>query len=426
MKSAFFNRPRSIHLTAGLVLGSLLLAASPARAVIPVTVDAILLDSPGTVAFQAEMGQQLGALNKTAATEAADIRTLGLYMEGNGTGNGIIELLSANGQQLSRLNSFNDQYWDNYQQVGKDQALDVQKTNSLVNKYEQVKRLNESGVSTAACSDVTMAIAGGGGRANSRTQKAAGEHAVEERMGANRPQLAALADLIKDRSLFCSAEDAKNERPGCSSVGVLPGADLASSSLTMGAIDKSKPSSPTNRSFDANQIKAAQGYQNNILPLPAAQPQGSASQTAAGKQALAQFNRYQARWSVINDALGDMIAQHTPMPNAPDNWSENADAYKAMFPGQAFPDRPSESELLYFDAYQAYADPTKKSDLAVMDQPELGREQVRLAGIQNRLQIQTIENQEKEIKLLSVLVTQQMDPVTAATVRAGVPAGSSQ
>ena len=412
-------RQRSLGIVGIVLLGALCSTTASAQ-----TTVAIATDSPQTMIYRQQMQTQIANLNATLHAQSLDIHYLSAYLEGGGTGNGVVELLAAKGQQLSRINSFNDEYWNNFQQYNKDQTMEAVTEQRSIAKYEGASRLANGAATTQACEDVTMASTSGAAHGNTQVAKAGVEHQAAVRMGQNRPQLAALADLIKNRAPFCTPDDVTNKRPGCAQVGPLPGADLSASSLTMGAIDKSKPNTPTNYSFTPLQEQAAQAYLNNVLPLPATQPQGVSAETTAGKQALAQFNRYQARWSVINDALSSMIAQHTPMTSAPDGWSQNEAAYKRMFPNQDFPQVPSESEVLHFDAYLDYADPQKKAQIAVMGDSDLAREQVRLAALQARLQMETIANQEKEIKLLSVLVTQQMDPVTANGVANQVPAAN--
>jgi hypothetical protein len=117
---------------------------------------------------------------------------------------------------------------------------------------------------------------------------------------------------------------------------------------------------------------------------------------------------------------------HVAMPTTPDGWSSNAAAYARIYGSAApFPAAPSESELLHFDVMKAYADPQQKSDWSTATGDDLVREQLRMAALQARLQLLTIERQEQQNKMLAVLLSQGLDPTTASSLRAQLPAGST-
>lgn len=393
-----------------LLVPSLLITlglASPAYALWPVH----------DAAWEFQFAPYASAFSAFSAQQAASNKVMNqyaLYMEGGGTGNGVIELLMAQNNQLAKLAAFNDQYFANKSQQERADKAAVLSAEDKLSRRDALAAV--AGQDTPGCDAVTAALASSGARHKSGDDDNAQRLKSEDRMTNNRTGLSNLADLVSQRATFCSKNDVTNKRPGCTQVGALPNADIDSKSLSMGAIDKGHPT-PTNYTFTTAQKEAAAAYITNVLPIPGEQPQGAAALTQAGRQAMVAFQRYNARMSPVVEALSSMKSMRTAMDTAPDKWSDNAAAYQQIF-GQAMPPKPSEMEILSFQVYNAYQGAQKNADWSSADSVTLQREQLRMSALQARLQLLAIQRQEEQIKLLAVLVADRLDPVNASTLKA--------
>lgn len=405
----------------------------PALAGVPAFEDnpAMLAGAAAQVATEVSSGTTAGNTGEIASSTAqmaSLLQSYTQYMEGGSTGSGIIELLSAQGNQQSKLAAFNDQYFANLSQTNRaDQASIMAAQNAMA--HANAISLTSGAVSdTPGCEAVGASMTAGGAAAASRDSDNSTRAKIEDRMTNNRNPLAVQADLVAQRALFCSQYDVDNKRPGCSSVGALPNADIDSNSLTTGAVNKAHPS-PTNHTFTADQELAATAYIQNVLPLQAPQPQGAAMNTAAGKQAMIEFQRYNARWSPISESLSAIKAMDAKLPKAPKEWNDgtHTGAYGdngRIFPGMLFPAAPSEREVLYYQTYEAYQDPKKSGDWENMTGDALVREQLHLQALQARLQLLTVERTEEQNKLLAALLADRLDPVNIQTVKSKLPASA--
>lgn len=395
------------------LLLSLVLAlavVAPAWAVYPVT-DATL---------NAQFSSYASAFSAFSAQQGASNRVMNqyaLYMEGGGTGNGVIELLMAQNNQLAKIEAYNDQFIANKsQQERADKAAEMAAQDNM-NRRGAVAAM--AGVDTPGCEVVTTGMTAGGAHAASGAARLGSTAAIEQRMTANRGATAAMADLVSARAPFCSAQDVQNHRPGCGAVGPLPNADIDAGSLSMGAVNKTSPQ-PTNHTFTPEQTKAAQAYINNVLPMPGAQPQGDDANTQAGRLALVQWQRYTARLSTITDTLASIAAMRAPMETTPEGWDDHADAYGPngrIFKGQAFPAKPSEMEVLRYAVYEAYQDPKKSAEWESMDPATAQREQLRLLAVNARVNLLVADRLEQVAKLLAINDADRLDPVHADTLQ---------
>lgn len=396
----------------------------PAMAVIPVTVDAPVI--VGSI-----IDANVIAANKAEVGTYTLLQGYTTYMEGGGTGNGVIELLMAQGNQLAKLAAFNDQYFANLSQTNMADKASAMAAQSAIGRGKAMALSSGSISDSPGCDTVTRAITSGGAHQIQEAQDNSQRAQIEDRMTNNRNPLAVEADLVANRALFCSQYDVTNKRPGCASVGALPDADIDSKSLSLGAVNKKSPV-PTNHTFTPEQEAAASAYITNVLPLPAPQPRGDAMNSPQGKQAMVEFQRYNARWSPISEALSAIKAMDAPMAKAPEGWNDgqHQGAYGAggrIFPGQKFPAQPSERDVLYYQTFEAYQDPLKIAQWENMSEPaDLAKEQLKMAALQARLQLLSIERQEEQNKLLAALLADRIDPVNAETVRNRIPASAAK
>lgn len=395
-------------------------ASAPAWAVMPVTEDNPVMIA-GAVAQKASLAELQG-LNTLMGNYVSYMTT------GDGQG-GVIQLLAAQGQQLAQLNAYNGQFLGNeYSQNQAAKSVDLQAKNYL--GYTDALAATTGGMDTPGCEAVGSSIAKGGAHSTSRANDSQVRNTVEARQTANRPEVATIADLVANRVPFCDANDVSNKRPACNAVGALPDADIDSKSLSQGAVNGTNGATPpSNVTFTAIQQQAAKAYLNNVLPLPAVQPQGGAANTPSGRQALVAFQRYNARVSPITEALSAIQSMNTPLAQTPDNWNDgdHQGAYGAggrIFPNDVYPAQPSERELLRYQVFEAYQDPKKAAQWGTMSGDDLVREQLHLQALNARLQYLTVERLEEQNKLLSALLATQLDPVTAQTVKAQIPASA--
>jgi hypothetical protein len=110
---------------------------------------------------------------------------------------------------------------------------------------------------------------------------------------------------------FCDG----TERPGCTTLGVLPGGDIRAESLFSGA--KAKPGDLDTLTFNKQQIDAARTYINNATVLMAIHGlTKEQAGTAAGTEYLAMALSAKARNNLANKGMLDALARRVPVPEA--------------------------------------------------------------------------------------------------------------
>ncbi len=368
----------------------------------------------------------VAAIESTSSAEAADIKSLLAYLEGvtgPGSPNGIVALTSANGDQLSRINNFNDQYFANAYQTQTSGAAAGQIAQYKLERYGPALELQHGATTNQACEDVSAA---GGYSRGVTTADAGGKDArltVDERMTDNRGTLGPLADTLKNVPPFCSANDKKFNRPNCAAgAGPLPNADMHAFSLNHGAVNENG-TEIANQTLDTPlQVQASNAFLTNLMPLPAPQPRGdAASQTQVGKIALAQFRRYNSSMSTASDALISIQAGAKKMPQAPSTWAQDSALWKKVFPGVNAPSSPSEDDFLNLEVYKYVADPDTINRIKRDDTPGVLKDLSTQIALGNVLTLRSIRLQEQQTEILAALLHNSMDPITRASLEAALP-----
>lgn len=94
---------------------------------------------------------------------------------------------------------------------------------------------------------------------------------------------------------------------------------------------------------------------------------------------------------------------------------------ESSIPGTPFPKSPSEKDTLNYDVFSRYADVSPKgwqNTIGAKDEKDIAAEMARMTALQLRLNLLSIEQQEKTNLLLSTLLAQSLNPVTADSLSA--------
>lgn len=332
---------------------------------------------------------------------------------------GIIQIAASMDARLAGVNAGLGQIVANQDAVARLREQDKLDINTVKARTPSYARTN--------CYDVTMGVSralAAGGAADIRRQIVS--HVQSERnLYIPDADRMGLVDRANEHSIFCSQSDINNKHPGCErgSISQYPDADLLSNSLTRQPSRQAGGFDPaSNYSLDTMGQQAAQFYIEKVVPQVMPQPDPSQNMTENNKIYLAHHNRYLARSSVISDALSSISAAYT-QSNATNQYGESSqmwnsqkvrDNYNLLFPNQTFPTNPSEMEMLRYDVFDAYADPTTIANRGVMTEKELAQEGVRMQALNARLLLMLIERTESLVKLQAVNVAQSMDPLTRA------------
>ena len=240
----------------------------------------------------------------------------------------------------------------------------------------------------------------------------------------------------------------------------LPGASLMSLSLSAGMVNAppSDLSSKANESIGStvstspgmlgnkyqlvpsgmavNQAKAAATFVTNIQgPGLPEQIDPQAMDTPGGKEYAPYWDAFTSRMSTLVEALSSISGSRTvemqdqgpgkdPLPPQPDvKWKTNKETWEQVFPGQSFPDTPSEMERIRFEVYRRTSGVDFKSPTTNMVvrswQTALPAPVSQLATTEAwQLQLSLIQvvRIEENNKLLAALLAQSLNPVTKDTV----------
>ena len=337
-----------------------------------------------------------------------------------GSPGGVIALLGGINERLGMVTNANDEAVENDDLAARQRIYDermMDERGSRIPKPSNVRR---------ACVQATSASGrAGAARATGGASRAAGG-AAGGRYDDDRPQIQALVDAGSKRGELgvCSASDVENRRPGCQSggVGERPSADVRTSSLFDGGVRQG----PVNLSIDDQGFKIGQQLISNVAPLPLDKPTNEQQRDSQGGVIyMLNYNRYAARASTATDAMADILgfgvamnvegasmdgAQAEPFLRT---WASNQAEYEQIFGAGTFPAVPSERELLRFSVFKHYAGVQDKQKSAAMSPEDREQAQIELMAINNRVQFELLQRQEKTNALLSAILAQQMDPITS-------------
>lgn len=402
-------------------------------------------DSP--MGWDGSMNPILNSMNITLNTKLGD---LGQYLHGNeNMGNGLIELLMSINSKLGQQNAFDNSSISQADELARTRL----KTQGEINDaLQRGVALDGSSIHNEeqACEEMTFASGRGAAASTTRQAKQVLTQVFDENIQDSRSGLNNIGRLYAQHSnTYCSEEDVQNKRPGCSKVGDYPGADIQATSLTTGATQSS--GTPTNVSFNADQVKAALAYINTVTPMVPSDAAPSSLNSPDGKMYQTELNRYRARVSGVTDGYLDQLALRA-QPDAiqkalqgqqnitystvnpsvltnegfgsdgQQNWASVESKYKQIFGSDTpFPSKPSEWEVLRYDVFSRYADASDanswQAQVASFTEQQGVQELDRMTALSLRLQLMSIEQQQETNRLLQLIASNQLDPMTAQELR---------
>lgn len=340
---------------------------------------------------------------------------------------GVVALLGGINDRLGRMTNFNDETVENddlaaRQRIYDQKMMEIRGAN--LPKPSNVRR---------ACVQATAASGrAGAARASGGAARAAGA-ALSKRYDDNRTETEGLADagLNRDRLGVCSQFDVESMRPGCANrgVGERPNADARLTSLFDGGMGTAA-SGPVNQSIDQKGFEIGQQVISNVVPTPPKKTTDKeTSQSQAGIVYMLDYNRFESRAAVANDALADILAFGVAMnvdgasidadQAAPflKTWGENRAEYEEIFGAGNFPAVPSERELVRFAVMKDYASVQDATELGAIAPEELARRQFAAIAVGNRVNLEILNRLEKQNALMAAMLSQQMDPLTTGQMR---------
>lgn len=405
---------------AGLLL--LAVPAPPAHAQVMAVAVVTCMSGPATCANSVDVA----ATTTAVGAVEAQLLTTHTYLTTGATGGpgGMIALLGGINERLGMVTNANDESIENEDLAARQRIYDERMMDTRGSRIPRPSNVRRACVQATAATGRSGAARGSGGAARA----AAGE--VHERYNDNRSETLALADAgVNRRELsVCSAEDVAEKRPGCQGAGAgqRPSADLKTSTL----FDGGKPDAP-NVSVDEQGFKIGKQLISNVVPTPPAKPKTDAEKTSqSGIVYMLNYNRYVARSNVASDAMAQVLGFSTAMDVEGASigreqaepflrtWASSQADYEQMFGAGTFPATPSERDLVRFSAFKHYASVQDQQKIASMPPEELARLQFEVSATNTYLNYLLLERMDKQNALLSAMLSQEMDPMTADGMRA--------
>lgn len=349
----------------------------------------------------------------------AEFTELNLYLHGMTTGgNGLVEGVTSMNEKLGQLVSKGKQDW---------MQQDMQTRRMLADQMQAQQRMARQ-PDSEGCAEATFA--GGRGAASSTTtviQKSLDERSSNKARSA--PEATAqVGGLLRTRAEkgYCQASDKGN---GCSGEGEMPGADVMVKSMYYGA---TKSGEQTNQSLTDKQVVAASALVDNITGLSPKRLTPEDAQKTSGKVYTASANIYNARLSAAQNALNSIVAMRTASSglkqgsqinlmtgDAKKAWPSNKDIWARVFPGEKFPETPSEFDLIRFDIFSRYADSGDDSwqtKVTSYDDLTSSHEMLRMQAIQLKLSLDQLQKTEQTNTLLAAILAQSLSPITQSSL----------
>lgn len=376
------------------------------------------------------------ASSADVSATTTQLTTTHTYLSTGQTGGpgGMIALLGGINERLGMVTNANDESVENSdlaarQRIYDERMMDVR--GSRIAKPSSVQR---------ACVQATAAAGrSGAGRAARGASRGASDDAIE-RYNDARPQIQALLDVAAQKSTLgtCTAVDVEEGRPGCrgQSVGDRAGADIRPDSL----FDGGAPSDQANLSVDQKGFEIGKQVIRNLTPLPPDKlVNDEQKQSQGGSLYMVSYDRFVSRAAAGSDALSDVLgfgvslgaeevdpsvkAAAAPFLRV---WGNNRAEYEELFGPGTFPEEPSERELLRFAVFKHYASTQEAEESAAMTEEDFQRSQLELAAINARVNYEILQRLEKQNVLLSVILANQMEPMTIGEMRARAAAVAGQ
>ncbi|THB82736.1 hypothetical protein E1N66_19390 [Pantoea allii] len=219
---------------------------------------------------------------------------------------------------------------------------------------------------------------------------------------------------------FCSDDDAKYNRGGCTGAGQYPNADidaggLDGAPLTSGDIASNQPRKQDYSSEEAEKAKSLVKNATSNLPV---QPitNKNYSNSVNGLYFSTNLASYQAKSLLAQKADNDIIAYKTEIPESKltseqlTSWNDNKSNWFKWF-GTNDP-KPTEWNLILAQVYGRYANEKWQTLLSTMTADESSRETNRQLAVLTKLETDKMKIQMTTNQLLAALLGNSIQPVT--------------
>ena len=360
-----------------------------------------------------------GSLPATAAATGWPVSDVGLlaYLSNSAAGGvvtdngGVISLLTQISSDLQHTSTQNTELAKN--KANTDAVLDKL---GLENQAALSRRPGSN-----ACYSATSTLANGGGSSNTASNStSSGKAVVNSVINASSPGPES-KNFVQERitNSFCSEDDVRYNRGGCTSTGEYPSGDVDGGALSgapltqvqVGTSDAIR--SDTYTKEQAVKIQTlVKNATTNLVPEDL-KDKGS-SNTSAGVAYKTQLSAYQAKATLAASALNDQIALRTEMPSLnsqqQNSWSGYKDNWK-VWTGKDAPEKPSEFDLIVGGVYSRYADMKWNTSVQTMNTEELLRESVMQNALTNKMLLELLKNQQKQTQLSAASLGSQLQPV---------------
>lgn len=356
---------------------------------------------------------------------AANHTQLMSYLMGTTTGgNGLVEGITSMNTKLGFLVSATKQDPANSDLAARARMMDE----------IQLKDKQSTFQDSNACSEATFGALKGGASAAARDMHQALTMYDMDKIKSAKREITQLQEVLNNRSKkgYCTQSESTNGVGTCSGgPGPLENADVTSLSLFSPASGKTAKRNETLETQEENQ--AAQDYKENLVGVVPPALDDEKTKTEGGVKYAALQNIYASRVSALLDSL-NKISSLRKAPDKNNNfgsriylgdkekaWADQETTWKVVFPGTPFPKSPSEKDTLNYDVFSRYADVSPKgwqNTIGAKDEKDIAAEMARMTALQLRLNLLSIEQQEKTNLLLSALLAQSLNPVTADSLSA--------
>lgn len=398
----------------GLIGLSVLLGAS---LYIPSKAQAqMVVACPTCDVVQGVANAELGVLNGTSAAMATQLTTTHTYLSTGVTGGpgGMIALLSNINAKLGKSNMAENQTVENTDMANRQLIYDQKMMEIRTAKVATLSSLED------ACVQATASAGRSGGSRSTRAKTNEYTKKSGERFDDDRPSIQALIDTVEKRGELgvCSANDVATGQPGCigQGAGDRPNADVEATSLFNGGDERS-----AGGTLDEKGVKIGLTYVSKILPNPPEKLKtDGARKSQSGIIYMMNYDKFVARLSAYKIAMTQQMAFRTPMEGNlfVDTWGEYKGEYEKMLGTGTFPAKPSEFDLIRFEALRDYQGEEARAKESTMSEVEALKKIVEQQALGNRLQLAILERLETQNIILSANGAQAMEPLTSGALEA--------
>lgn len=352
---------------------------------------------------------------------AANHTQLMSYLMGTTTGgNGLVEGITSMNTKLGFLVSATKQDPANSDLAARARMMDEIQLKDKQSTFQDAN----------SCSEASFSALKGGASATARDMHQVVTVYDMDNIKSAKREITQIQEVLNNRSKkgYCTQSESTNGVGTCSGgPGPLENADVTSLSLFTAVAGKKEK---RNQTFETQeQRQAAQDYKENLKGVAPPSLDEEKAKTEGGVKYAALQNIYASRISAVLDSLNSISSLREGPSDDSKNvgariylgdpgkaWEDQETTWKIVFPGTPFPKSPSEKDTLNYDVFSRYADvsPTGwQNTIGAKDEKDIAAEIARMTALQLRLNLLSIDQQEKTNLLLSALLAQSLNPVTA-------------